>query len=87
MTKTEYKLYLEKMHQNICMLSELSFIDDDTERDVTVSWGWFKKELKKLSVEHIKTYQKYLESDDDTLLEESEISKWRKENDKKSNIG
>lgn len=45
--------------------------------DPEVAWIEFRQGLRKIKKKHVELYLKYLESDDETPIKESAISKWR----------
>jgi hypothetical protein len=70
-----HRVFVDKM---IFEISELANDIFHPEKDPEVLWKEFRSQLSQWKRQHIISYEKYLESDDNSVLPESEISKWRR---------
>lgn len=53
----------------------------DVDIDPEAAWLEFREGLKKIKKKQTKLYLEYLETDDETPIPESEIAKWRRQNE------
>jgi len=75
--EVKYRMFIDAMKAHISEAVQGCF---DADTDPNVCWEVFREALRKFKRENIKSYQMFLDSDDETPLPESEISKWRRNN-------
>ena len=76
--ETKYRLFIDNL---IAEISEAATSCFGHETDPEVSWKTFRNTLRTFKKEHISEYEKFLETDDETIQPESPIHQWRREHD------